>query len=91
MEDVFRTLIGLADDLLVAAAAGWIAGRGIARKAPGVSASLVCGVLGWLVGRGLLAVLGAGAFGLHALLASFLTALVGAAVLWLSMPLLKRA
>jgi hypothetical protein len=47
--------------------------------------------LGWLIGRGLLAVLGAGFFGLPVLLITFLTALCGAAVLWLSLPLLKRA
>jgi uncharacterized membrane protein YeaQ/YmgE (transglycosylase-associated protein family) len=52
---------------------------------------LVCGILGWLIGRGLLAVLDAGFFGLPLLLVSFLTALCGAAVLWLSIPLLKRA
>jgi uncharacterized membrane protein YeaQ/YmgE (transglycosylase-associated protein family) len=91
MDELLRTLLGLADDLAVAAAAGWVAGRIIARRAPGLAASLVCGVLGWLVGQGLLAVLGAGLFGLHALVASFLTALFGAAVLWFSMPLLKRA
>jgi uncharacterized membrane protein YeaQ/YmgE (transglycosylase-associated protein family) len=91
MEDFVRTLVGLADDLAVAAAAGWIAGRVISRKSPGLSASLICGVLGWLIGRGLLAVFAAGPLALHALLASFLTALFGAAVLWLSMPLLKRA
>ena len=54
-------------------------------------ASLICGILGWLIGRGLLAVLGAGLFGLPVLLVTFITALCGAAVLWFSIPLLKRA
>jgi uncharacterized membrane protein YeaQ/YmgE (transglycosylase-associated protein family) len=91
MEDLVRTLVGLADDLAVAAVAGWLSGRVIQGKSPGLGASLVCGILGWLIGRGLLAVLGAGFFGLPALLVSLLTALVGAAVLWLAVPLLKRA
>jgi uncharacterized membrane protein YeaQ/YmgE (transglycosylase-associated protein family) len=91
MEELLRTLIGLADDLLVAAAAGWAAGRVIGGRAPGVAVSLICGILGWLIGRGLLAVLGAGMFGLPVLLITFITALCGAAVLWLSIPLLKRA
>ncbi|MDF2766637.1 MAG: hypothetical protein K0S81_3632 [Rhodospirillales bacterium] len=91
MEELLRTLIGLADDLAVAAVAGWVAGRVVAGKAPSLAASLICGILGWLIGRGLLAVLGAGFFGLPVLLVSFLTALCGAAVLWLSLPLLKRA
>lgn len=91
MEELLRTLVGLADDLAVAAVAGWVAGRVIGGKAPSVAASLVCGILGWLIGRGLLAVFGAGFFGLPVLLITFLTALCGAAVLWLSLPLLKRA
>jgi uncharacterized membrane protein YeaQ/YmgE (transglycosylase-associated protein family) len=91
MEELLRTLIGLADDLLVAAAAGWVAGRVMGGRAPGVAVSLICGILGWLIGRGLLAVLGAGLFGLPVLLITFITALCGAAVLWLSIPLLKRA
>ena len=81
----------LADDLAVAAVAGWVAGRVVGGKAPGLAASLVCGVLGWLIGRGLMAVLGAGFFGLPVLLITFVPALCGAAVLWLSLPLLKRA
>ena len=91
MEELLRMLVGLADDVLVAAAAGWVAGRVIGGRAPGVAASLICGILGWLIGRGLLAVLGAGLFGLPVLLVTFITALCGAAVLWLSIPLLKRA
>jgi uncharacterized membrane protein YeaQ/YmgE (transglycosylase-associated protein family) len=91
MEELLRTVVGLLDDLAVAAVAGWVAGRVIGGKAPGVAASLICGILGWLIGRGLLAVLGAGFFGLPVLLITFLTALCGAAVLWLSLPLLKRA
>ena len=91
MEELLRMLVGLVDDLLVAAAAGWVAGRVIGGRAPGVVASLICGILGWLIGRGLLAVLGAGLFGLPVLLVTFITALCGAAVLWLSIPLLKRA
>jgi uncharacterized membrane protein YeaQ/YmgE (transglycosylase-associated protein family) len=58
MEELLRTLVGLLDDLAVAAVAGWVAGRVIGGKAPGVAASLICGILGWLIGRGLLAVLG---------------------------------
>jgi uncharacterized membrane protein YeaQ/YmgE (transglycosylase-associated protein family) len=91
MDEVVRAAIALADDLAVAAVAGWVAGRLVAGKGPGLAASLTCGLLGWLIGRGLLAVLGAGTFGLPMLLVSFLTALLGAAVLWLSLPLLKRA
>jgi uncharacterized membrane protein YeaQ/YmgE (transglycosylase-associated protein family) len=91
MEDLVRTIVGLADDLAVAAVAGWLSGRVILGKAPGLGASLVCGILGWLIGRGLMAVLGAGFFGLPPLLVSVLTAIVGAAVLWLAVPLLKRA
>jgi uncharacterized membrane protein YeaQ/YmgE (transglycosylase-associated protein family) len=91
MEELLRTAIGLADDLAVAAVAGWAAGRVVAGRAPGLAASLICGILGWLIGRGLLAVLGAGLFGLPVLLITFITALCGAAVLWLSLPLLKRA
>lgn len=91
MDELIRAVVGLADDLAVAAMAGWIAGRIVLRKGPGLAASLVCGVLGWLIGRGLLAMLGAGLFGLPMLAVSFLTALCGALVLWLSLPLLKRA
>ncbi len=91
MEEFLRTLIGFADDLAAAAVAGWVAGRIIGGRAPGLAVSLVCGVLGWLIGQGLLAVLGAGVFGLPVLLVSFLTALGGAVVLWLSIPVLKRA
>ncbi len=91
MDEVIRALLGLVDDLAVAAVAGWVAGRIVSRKGPGLAASLVCGLLGWLIGRGLLAVLGAGLFGLPMLVVSFLTALGGALALWVSLPLLKRA
>lgn len=91
MEELLRTAIGLVDDLAVAAVAGWVAGRVVAGRAPSLAASLICGILGWLIGRGLIAVLGAGLFGLPVLLITFITALCGAAVLWLSLPLLKRA
>ena len=91
MEELLRTAIGLVDDLAVAAVAGWVAGRVVAGRAPSLAASLICGILGGLIGRGLIAVLGAGLFGLPVLLITFITALCGAAVLWLSLPLLKRA
>ncbi|HXV25125.1 MAG TPA: GlsB/YeaQ/YmgE family stress response membrane protein [Alphaproteobacteria bacterium] len=90
MEELLGVLLNLADDLAVAAIAGWVAGRIVGGKAPSLMASLVFGLMGWLVGQGLLSVLGAGLFGLPMLLVSFMTALGGAVLLWLSLPLLKR-
>ncbi len=90
MEELLRTLLELADDLAVAAVAGWVAGRIVVGKAPRITSSLVLGLLGWLVGQGLLSVLGASLFGLPALLVSFVIALGGSVLLWLSLPLVKR-
>ena len=79
------------DDLLAAALAGWLAGRIVRGRRPDLLASLVAGLLGWLVGAGMVAVLGIGITGLPAVVTSFLMALLGAAVLWLSAGMLKRA
>jgi uncharacterized membrane protein YeaQ/YmgE (transglycosylase-associated protein family) len=91
MQDAIGWAAAYWDDLLVAALAGWLAGRVVRGRGPDPVASLVAGLLGWLVGSGLMAVLGIGITGAPAILASFLAALAGALVLWLSAGLLKRA
>ena len=79
------------DDLLASALAGWLAGRIVRGRRPDLVASLVAGLLGWLIGAGLRSVLGIAITGLPMILASFLAALIGAMLLWLSAGVLKRA
>ena len=91
MHHLIAFLLDIADDVAVGAAAGWLAGRVVQGKNPGLIASIVVGMLGGLVGWALLHRLGAGIFGLPPLVASFLVALLGSLVLWFSLKLVKRA
>jgi len=91
MHHLTAFLLDIADDVAVGAAAGWLAGRIVRGKNPGLLASIVIGMLGGLVGWALLHRLGAGIFGVPHLVASFVVALLGSAVLWLSLKLVKGA
>jgi uncharacterized membrane protein YeaQ/YmgE (transglycosylase-associated protein family) len=90
MQHVTAFLLDILDDVVVGAAAGWLAGRIVQGKNPGLLASIIVGMLGGLVGWALLHRLGAGVFGVPPLVASFIAALVGSMVLWLSLRLVKR-
>ena len=91
MDQLLAWIAAYWDDLLVAALAGWLAGRIVRGRRPDLVASLVAGLLGWLIGAGLCSVLGVEIMGLPTILASFVAALIGAMLLWLTAGVLKRA
>jgi uncharacterized membrane protein YeaQ/YmgE (transglycosylase-associated protein family) len=77
--------------LLLAGAAGWLAGRMVRGRNPALAPSLAIGVLGWLLGLGAERLLGIGLYGFPLPLTHFLVALLGSILLWVALRLLKRA